>query len=64
MVVSKQFRSHAASCVSGNSGMRNLMPVWLLPINIRVNACIVPDSHWLSRGLRTQPSAFRLPAVL
>ena len=40
------------------------MPVWLLPMNIRVNACMVPESHWLSRGLRTQPSALRRPAVL
>ena len=64
VVVSKQFRSHAGSCVSGNSGMRKLMPVWLLPMNIRVNACMVPESHWLSRGLRTQPSALRRPAVL
>ena len=41
-----------------------MIPVWLLPININVNACMVPDSHWLSRGLRTQPSALRRPAVL
>ena len=64
MFWAKQPRLQSSSWVFAARGTRKFIAVCELPNNMRVNACIVPDSHGSSLLSKTMPNAFRRPAVL